>query len=176
MFDRIENKNHLIAAYRGDEIVSFMANLPRRYSIDGKIYNGGYTCLLVTRKELLRQGIAKALIAKALELNKEMRYDLMKVGLENPFAFLTHFTVGEKGVEKMLRKFPALITDDSSQHLFFRITATPEEMYDKWLSQNYEQLTLHRESILPHLTNMGRTESQRRRISDMIIAHENRKY
>ena len=82
VFDRIQDKNHLIAAYRGDEIVSFMANLPRRYSIDGKIYNGVYTCLLVTRKELLRQGIAKALIAKALELNKEMQYDLSIFALE----------------------------------------------------------------------------------------------
>jgi hypothetical protein len=47
-------------------------------------------------------------------LQKEMRYDLMKVGLENPFRFLAHFTVGEKGVQKMLRRFPAIITDDSS--------------------------------------------------------------
>jgi spermidine synthase len=109
-------------------------------------------------------------------LNKEMRHDLMKVGLENPFRFLSHFTVGEKGVEKMLRRFPSVITDDSSQHLFFKITATPEEMYDKWLSRNYQQLHLHRESILSHFTNMGRTESQRRRVMDMMRAYENRKY
>jgi hypothetical protein len=97
---------------------------------------------------------------------------MMKVGLENPFRFLAHFTVGEKGVQKMLRRFPAIITDDSSQHLFFRITATPEEMYDKWLSLNYQQLYQHRESILSHITNMGRTESQRRRIRDMIRAYD----
>jgi GNAT superfamily N-acetyltransferase len=82
VFDRIEDKEHLIAAYRGDEIVSFMANLPRRYSVDGKIYRGVYTCLLVTRKELLRQGIAQALIDKALELNKRAQYDLSIYALE----------------------------------------------------------------------------------------------
>jgi GNAT superfamily N-acetyltransferase len=82
VFDRIADKNHLIAAYRGDEIVSFMGNLPRRYSIEGKIYRGVYTCLLVTRKELLRKGIAQALIDRALELNKEARYDLSIYALE----------------------------------------------------------------------------------------------
>lgn len=129
--------------------------------------------LLVGTPETLRIDFTR-FVKKILK--KEMRYDLMKVGLENPFRFLTHFTVGEKGVEKMLRRFPAVITDDSSQHLFFKITATPEEMYDKWLSLNYQQLYLHRESILSHLTNMGRTESQRRRIKDMIRAYENRRY
>ena len=82
VFDRIEDKNHLIAAYRGDEIVSFLANLPRRFSVDGKIYRGVYTCLLVTRKELLRQGIAQALIGKALEINKKAQYDLSIYALE----------------------------------------------------------------------------------------------
>lgn len=82
LFDRIGDKNHLIAAYRGDEIVSFLANLPRRYSIEGEIYRGVYTCLLVTRKELLRQGIASALIEKALELNRKVRYDLAIYALE----------------------------------------------------------------------------------------------
>ena len=82
VFDRIEDKNHLIAAYRGDEIVSFLANLPRRYSIDGKIYSGVYSCLLVTRKELLRQGIASALIHEALQLNEKAQYDLSIYALE----------------------------------------------------------------------------------------------
>ena len=82
VFGRIEDKDHLIAAYRGDEIVSFLANLPRNFSIDGKLYRGVYTCLLVTRKELLRQGIAQALIDKALELNKRIQYDLAIFALE----------------------------------------------------------------------------------------------
>jgi GNAT superfamily N-acetyltransferase len=82
IFDRIEDKEHLIAAYKGDEIVSFLANLPRNFSVDGKIYRGVYTCLLVTRKKLLRQGIAQALIDTALELNKKAQYDLSIFALE----------------------------------------------------------------------------------------------
>lgn len=82
IFDRLEDKAHLIGAYRGDEIVSFMANLPRRFSIDGKIYKGVYTCLLVTRKELLRRGIANALIDWALRHNEEYQYDLSIYALE----------------------------------------------------------------------------------------------
>ncbi len=82
VFDRLEDKTHLIAAYRGNEIISFMANLPRRFSIDGKIYRGVYTCLLVTRKEFLRQGIAQALIQEALRLNKKYQYDLSLYALE----------------------------------------------------------------------------------------------
>jgi hypothetical protein len=82
LFDRIEDNKHLIAAYRGDEIVSFMANLPRRFSIEGKMYKGVYSCLLVTRKELLRQGIAQALIDRALELNTEAQYDIATYALE----------------------------------------------------------------------------------------------
>jgi len=34
LFDRIKDKDHLIAAYRGDEIVSFLANLPQRFRFD----------------------------------------------------------------------------------------------------------------------------------------------
>lgn len=82
VFDRIADKEHLIAAYRGEEIVSFMANLPRRYSIDGKNFRGVYSCLLVTRRELLRQGIAQALIEKALEINEKFQYDLSIYALE----------------------------------------------------------------------------------------------
>jgi hypothetical protein len=82
LFERIRDKENLIGAYRGNEIVSFLANLPRRYSIDGNVYQGVYSCLLVTRKALLRQGIARAIIGKALELNERMRYDLALYALE----------------------------------------------------------------------------------------------
>ncbi len=82
LFDRIEDKDHLIAAYRGDEIVSFLANLPQRFRFDGKVYRAVYSCLMVTRKELLRQGIGKALIEAALELNQKFHYDFSLLTLE----------------------------------------------------------------------------------------------
>jgi len=82
LFDRIEDKDHLIAAYRGDEIVSFLANLPQRFRFDGKVYRAVYSCLMVTRRELLRQGIGKALIEAALQLNKKFNYDFSLLTLE----------------------------------------------------------------------------------------------
>ena len=82
LFDRIQDKDHLIAAYRGDEIVSFLANLPQRFRFDNKIYRAVYSCLMVTRKELLRKGIGKALIEAALQLNQKFQYDFSLLTLE----------------------------------------------------------------------------------------------
>ncbi len=82
LFDRIKDKGHLIAAYRGDEIVSFLANLPQRFRFDNKFYRAVYSCLMVTRKELLRKGIGTALIEAALELNRKFQYDFSLLTLE----------------------------------------------------------------------------------------------
>jgi len=57
--DRIEDKAHLFAAYKGEEIVGFMANLPQKMKYGQKIYSAVYTCLLVIRKEYRRKGLAE---------------------------------------------------------------------------------------------------------------------
>ncbi|MBN2408672.1 MAG: hypothetical protein JXE07_02955 [Candidatus Aminicenantes bacterium] len=75
LFGRIQHEDHLIAAYRGDEIVSFMGNAPHSFHFRGQVYRGPWSCLLVTRKELLRQGHALAIIREALRLNRTYRYD-----------------------------------------------------------------------------------------------------
>ncbi len=82
LFDRLPDKRHLIAAYRGDEIVSFFANLPRRIHFEGDTYRAVLSCLLVTRKALLRHGMAQAIIAEALKLNQELNYDFALLYLE----------------------------------------------------------------------------------------------
>lgn len=82
LFDRIQDKRHLIAAYRGDEIVSFLANLPQRIHFQGKMYRAVYACLMVTKKELLRQGLGKAIINEALRLNQDYKYDFSLLALE----------------------------------------------------------------------------------------------
>jgi len=82
LFDRIADKRHLLAAYRGGEIVSFLANLPQRFRFRGETYLGVYSCLMVTRKELLRKGLGKAVIAEALKANKEFQYDFALLTLE----------------------------------------------------------------------------------------------
>lgn len=82
LFDRIQDKKLLIAAYQGDEVVSFFANLPRRFHFQGRTYNAVLSCLLVTRRALLRQGLALAIINEALKLNKNFNYDFALLYLE----------------------------------------------------------------------------------------------
>ena len=84
LFDRIpaEKKDHPVAAYKGGEVVGFRANLPQRFDFRGSVYNAIYSCLLVTRKEYLRKGIALDLIRAAVEGNKKYNYDFSLLTLE----------------------------------------------------------------------------------------------
>lgn len=82
LFDRLKDRDHLLAAYRGGEIVGFLANLPQRLHLQGRIYRAVYSCLLVSRKEFLRRGLATALIEEALRLNRRHGYDFALLTLE----------------------------------------------------------------------------------------------
>jgi len=82
LFERLQDKRHLIAAYRGDEIVSFLANLPRQFHFESKIRRAVLSCILVTRKELLRRGLALEIIKEALKVNSELKYDFALLTLE----------------------------------------------------------------------------------------------
>jgi hypothetical protein len=82
LIERYSDKRHIVAAYRGDEIVAFFANLPRRFHFKGKKYKAVLSCLLVTRKEELRRGVALAVINEALKQNKEYHYDFALYTLE----------------------------------------------------------------------------------------------
>jgi hypothetical protein len=82
LFDRLEDKRHLLAAYRGDEIVSFLANLPRKFHFEGHVYDAVLSCIMVTRKDLLHQGLGLAIINEGLKINREMNYDFALMTLE----------------------------------------------------------------------------------------------
>jgi hypothetical protein len=82
LFDPLEDKRHLLAAYRGDEIVSFLANLPRKFQFQGKVYDAVLSCIMVTRRDLLRQGLGLAIIDEGLRINREMNYDFALMTLE----------------------------------------------------------------------------------------------
>jgi len=82
LFEPIKDKQLLIAAYKGNEIVSFFANLPRLYRFDGADYRGVLACHLVTRREYLRQGLALAIIDQALKLNERFKFDFALMYLE----------------------------------------------------------------------------------------------
>ena len=84
LFDRIpeEKRDHLVAAYKDGELVAFLANLPQRFHYRRGLYNAVYSCLLVVRKEHLRQGLALALVRAAVEGNKKYGYDFSLLTLE----------------------------------------------------------------------------------------------
>jgi hypothetical protein len=96
LFGRIKHKDHLVAAYRGAEIVSFLANVPHRFYFRGRTFHGLWSGLLVTRKELLRQGLAVSTIQAGLRLNEQYKYDFS----------LTTFETGHRST-LMLKKFQA---------------------------------------------------------------------
>src|SRR4030066_2422695 len=83
-FDRIPEakKDHLMAAYKGGEIVAFLANLPQRFDLRGRICGAIYSCLLVVRKEYLRKGIALDIIRAAVGLNRRYGFDFSLLTLE----------------------------------------------------------------------------------------------
>jgi hypothetical protein len=82
LFERLPDKRLLIAAYKGKEIVSFLANCPRRFHFENKIYRAVLSCLLVSRKEFLRQGLATEIIKEGLKINNELKYDFALLYLE----------------------------------------------------------------------------------------------
>ncbi len=82
LFEHLEDRDHLIAAYSGDRIMAFMAALPRRFHYKGEIYKAVLACLLVTRKEAYRKGMALGLTANALRLNEKHHYDFALLYLE----------------------------------------------------------------------------------------------
>ena len=78
----VDDPGLALAAYRGDEIVGFLANLPRRMALDGKEYRAALSCLLVVRREFFRKGLAQAMIQEALTRNQKLRYDFTLFYLE----------------------------------------------------------------------------------------------
>ena len=99
LFDRIpeDKRDHLLGAYKDGEIVAFLANLPEKFHFEGGLYSAVYSCLLVVRKEYLRQGLALEIIKTAVDLNAE------KYGLD--FSLLTLET-GHRST-KMMNKLMA---------------------------------------------------------------------
>ncbi len=108
LFDRIKDDGYLIAAYRGNEIVSFLANLPQRFHFQGKTFRAVYSCLMVTRRELLRRGIGKALINEALKLNQSLQIDFSLLTLEKGHRstkMIRNFEETGHPVEKVKRNY-----------------------------------------------------------------------
>jgi hypothetical protein len=84
LFDRIPaaKRDLLFAAYKGDEIVAFLANLPQKFHFRRRKCSAIYSCLLVTGREYLRRGLALAIIRQAVETNRKYNFDFSLLTLE----------------------------------------------------------------------------------------------
>lgn len=78
----VDDPRLAIAAYRGDEIMGFLLNLPRTMALDNAEYRAALSCLMVTRKELMRTGLAQAMIQEGLRINQELEFDFTLFYLE----------------------------------------------------------------------------------------------
>ncbi|HAR37012.1 MAG TPA: hypothetical protein DCR87_08995 [Acidobacteria bacterium] len=75
---------HFVAAYKGNEILAFLGNIPRTFHYQGKNYRAILSCLLVSRKEYARRGLAQAVIREAVRINQEIAlYDFALLYLES---------------------------------------------------------------------------------------------
>jgi len=84
LYGRIKpaERDHILAAYRGGEIIGFMGNVPQKFHFRDRVYPATYSCLLVVRRDALRQGLASNLIGEALRVNDRYRYAFSLFGLE----------------------------------------------------------------------------------------------
>jgi GNAT superfamily N-acetyltransferase len=72
----------VLAAYRGDEIIGFLGNVPQKFRFRDRLYPATYCCLLVVQRDALRQGLASHLIGEALRVNDRYRCAFSLFGLE----------------------------------------------------------------------------------------------
>jgi hypothetical protein len=84
MFERIppDQRDLVLAAYRGEEIVGFLGNVPQKFHFRGRLLSASYSCLLVVRSDALRQGLASSLIGEALRTNDRYKFSFALFGLE----------------------------------------------------------------------------------------------
>ena len=99
MFERLKpgERELLLAAYRGEEILGFLGNVPQKFEYRGRVYPATYSCLLVVRRDALRQGLASSLIGEALRANDRHRFSFSFFGLETGHR-------STKMVEKFVRE------------------------------------------------------------------------
>lgn len=78
------DQKHFVAAYKGEEILAFLGNIPRVFHYQGKNYRAILSCLLVSRQEYARRGLAQAVINEAVRINLEIaHYDFALLYLES---------------------------------------------------------------------------------------------
>lgn len=106
---------------------------------------------------------------------KDIRATLQEADLDNPFAVLSSFAMGEQKVKEMVAPFPATLTDDSPAHLFFSFRATFRDQYEKWPAVSYQKISAYEESVVPFLVNIGDSKEQKADIINMLRYYKSRR-
>jgi hypothetical protein len=79
-FDSLPDPRFLVAAYYQDQIVAFLANLPRRYRLEGKTYLGVVSCLFAAHPDY--RGTVIPIVAECLKRNHDLGADFSIFTLE----------------------------------------------------------------------------------------------
>lgn len=80
LFAEVPDPRFLIGAYDGGRLVAFVANLPRRYRLNGQSYLGVWSTMLAARRDY--RGAAVYLIAECLRRSRDFGGDLAIVTIE----------------------------------------------------------------------------------------------
>jgi spermidine synthase len=103
-----------------------------------------------------------------------IRSQLRSVDLAGPLDVLSHFLMGEDNVKKLCSQAPWLIRDNQPAQLFFPFQASLREQYETWPLENYRTVRKLKESVVPYLTNVGRSDLERSKIMDVVRMMEMR--
>ena len=126
-----------------------------------------YSLLVATEKPLSIDFMELGKLLYQPNINK----NLAVVGLDDIVEVLGHFIMGEDQLRKFTGEGP-IITDDSPAHLFFPVQATMREQYENWPEINFARIFEHRGSVIPYLTNVGKSEEDREKILYLIRRRE----
>ncbi|MCP4694733.1 MAG: hypothetical protein GY859_42285, partial [Desulfobacterales bacterium] len=105
---------------------------------------------------------------------EEVRRSLKGVGLDNPFAFLACFSMGEKQIAEITAGSATILTDDSPAHVYFSAGASLEDQHRRWPGENFRLLKAHEASVTPFLVNRDFSEARWAKILAMVRRWEAR--
>ncbi|MFH1092026.1 MAG: hypothetical protein V1742_10710, partial [Pseudomonadota bacterium] len=107
--------------------------------------------------------------------DNELARILRPVGLDDPYAVLSHFVMAGTKLRFLAGFGPWILTDDRPAHMFFPFRATNKEQYWVWPQVTHQRNMDQRESVVPYLTNLGDSKEERDRVIQVIRARERRR-
>ena len=128
------------------------------------VVGGGYSLLLATPQRLSIDfnAVQKKITSPGIQA------DLREANIDNVFDVLSHFRCGGERAQNVIAGPGKVITDDHPVHLFFPFKVPVKEQYERWHRENFDLIEKNRESVIPYLTNVGRSDNEREKIQDVL--------